>query len=150
VTCLEAPLGLVAGQVFNAGDDESNLTLRELGELVAKLVPGTQVCEQQNSVDRRSYRVDFAKIRHELGFRCLTTVEKGMAEMAAAIRAGGFPQYEDVKYNNAAHLKSAGKQLLTNGLAHQKYRVIRIDKPSAEEVGNNGSTAAPHLEALTK
>ena len=47
-------------------------------------------------------------------------------------------------------LKSAGKQLLTNGLAHQKYRVIRIDKPSAEEVGNNGSTAAPHLEALTK
>ena len=112
LTCLQAPLELVAGQIFNAGDDNSNLTLRELGQLVDKLVPGTHVREEQNSVDKRSYRVDFSKIREELGFRCLTTVEEGIAEMVGQLAAGKFSAYEEAQYNNAAHLKAAGKGLL--------------------------------------
>jgi nucleoside-diphosphate-sugar epimerase len=140
VSCLEAPLELVAGQVFNAGDDDSNLTLRELGELVERLVPGTQVASRENSVDKRSYRVDFSKIRDELRFRCLTTVEAGIEEIVRQIRAGRFSDYQDMKYNNAAHLKSVGKQQLADELLNGvKQRRIRVDQPGNEIAHVNGA-----------
>jgi nucleoside-diphosphate-sugar epimerase len=141
VSCLEAPLELVAGQVFNAGDDDSNLTLRELGDLVKKLVPGTVVDSRVNSVDKRSYRVEFSKIRKELGFRCLTSVEAGVEEMVIAIQAGRFPEYLEMKYNNAALLKSVGKQLLECDFTHGKRFKIRRDHPNHKMAILNGIVA---------
>src|SRR5262249_49630924 len=106
VTCLEAPIERVSGQVFNAGDYRYNLTLRELGEAIAEAVPGTEVCSKSNSADLRTYKVDFSKIETTLGFRCEVSVQKGIAEMAAAIRAGRFPEFEHVRYHNASYMKS--------------------------------------------
>jgi nucleoside-diphosphate-sugar epimerase len=147
--CLEAPLKLVAGQVFNAGDDDANLTLRELGELVKKLVPGTVVTSRDNSLDRRSYRVDFSKIRRRLNFRCSTAIEAGIEEMVRAIQAGTFPEYQHEKYNNAALLKSVGKQLLVEEPQNGNHRRIRVDKRSQELANVNGAlTGAQHAEGL--
>jgi nucleoside-diphosphate-sugar epimerase len=111
IACLEAPVELVGRQTFNAGDNASNLTLKELGDLVARLVPGTKVTHQENSTDRRSYRVDFSRIAGQLGFRCKTTVEDGVEAMAAAVKDGTFGECDDIAYNNAAHLKAADGKL---------------------------------------
>jgi hypothetical protein len=148
---LQAPLDLVAGQIFNAGDDNSNLTLRELGRLIARLVPGTQVREEQNSVDKRSYRVDFSKIREELGFRCSTVVAEGVAEMVGHLAAGKFPEYEDAKYNNAAHLKTVGKHLLVDRLARLNQRMRIVDGTrKADSPDSIGAAAVASLESLTR
>ncbi len=106
VACLEAPIEQVSGQVFNAGDNRHNLTLRELGEIIARVVPGTEVCQKDNSSDRRSYKVDFSKIATALKFRSQVSVEQGVEEIAAAIRAGRFSELEHVRYHNAAYMKS--------------------------------------------
>jgi nucleoside-diphosphate-sugar epimerase len=151
LTCLQAPLDRVAGQIFNAGDDSSNLTLRELGLLIARLVPGTQVREEQNSADKRSYRVDFSKIREELGFRCSTTMAEGVTEMVGQLAAGEFPEYEDAKYNNAAHLKTVGKHLLVDRLArlNQRLRIVDGTKKADSPDSISAATAAS-LESLTR
>ena len=136
LACLDAPLHRVGGQTFNVGDNTGNLTLRELGDLVAELVPGTEVRHEVNSQDPRSYCVDFSKIASELGFHCLTSVRAGIAEMIAAIKDGGFPQYQAVAFNNAAHLKSGGRELLVSG--HGQFRMgVRLD-------GVGGQPKGPH------
>jgi nucleoside-diphosphate-sugar epimerase len=151
LTCLQAPLDRVAGQIFNAGDDNSNLTLRELGLLIARLVPGTQVREEQNSADKRSYRVDFSKIREELGFRCSTTMAEGVTEMVGQLAAGEFPEYEDAKYNNAAQLKTVGKHLLVDRLARLNQRIRIVDGTNkADSPDNISAAAAASLESLTR
>jgi hypothetical protein len=151
LTCLQAPLDRVAGQIFNAGDDNSNLTLRELGLLIARLVPGTQVREEQNSADKRSYRVDFSKIREELGFRCSTTVAEGVAGIVGQLMAGKFAEYEDVKYNNAAHLKTVGKHLLVDRLARLNQRIRIVDGTKEMDSPDSiGAAAAASLESLTR
>ncbi len=151
LTCLQAPLDRVAGQIFNAGDDTSNLTLGELGRLIARLVPGTHVREEQNSADKRSYRVDFSKIREELGFRCSTTVAEGIREMVRQLAAGKFPKYEDAKYNNAAHLKLLGKDLLVDRLArlYQRIRIVDGTK-KADNLDSLAAAATPSLDSLTR
>jgi hypothetical protein len=108
---------------------------------VKKLVPGTVVDSRVNSVDKRSYRVEFSKIRKELGFRCLTSVEAGVEEMVIAIQAGRFPEYLEMKYNNAALLKSVGKQLLACDFSHGKRFRIRRDQPTHKMAVLNGMVA---------
>jgi nucleoside-diphosphate-sugar epimerase len=150
VTCLQAPLELVAGQVFNAGDDESNLTLTDLGELVGRLVPGTEVCHQENSADKRSYRVDFSKIRQQLGFRCLTTVEDGIEELVQAVRTGKHVEYEDMKYNNAAYLQSNRKQFLTNGSPPNGNGSAHHNSSNGSVNGNGKPARALNPELVNK
>jgi nucleoside-diphosphate-sugar epimerase len=133
IGCLEAPLELVSGQIFNVGDNECNLTLRELGEMVAKVIPDTQIVHKENSTDPRSYRVSFSKIANRLGFRCRTAIADGIDEMAAAIKVGMFPEYEAVPYNNAAQLKCTGGRILGAPFSHLGRR-IRIDGPSFSEL----------------
>src|SRR5205823_8305610 len=110
--CLEAPLELVTGQIFNTGDNHANLTLKELGDLVAQAIPGTRIAYQENSFDPRSSRVDFSKIADTLGFRCLATVPQGIEEMADSIKGGRFSEYQDIIYNNAAHLKGQRSEMI--------------------------------------
>jgi nucleoside-diphosphate-sugar epimerase len=139
VACLEAPIARVSGQVFNAGDDRYNLTLRELGEVIARVVPGTEVCAKNNSSDLRSYRVDFSRIATALGFHCQVSVERGIEEMAAAIRAGKFPEFEHVRYHNAAYMKSlSGRSWFFPPVG--RGFAARMDEPN-----HNGSHPNSHL-----
>jgi nucleoside-diphosphate-sugar epimerase len=132
MACLEAPLELVAGQIFNAGDNNANLTLKELGDLVAKAVPGTKISYQNISSDPRSYRVDFSKIAQTLGFQCQTTVGEAIQQMANAIRTGTFGECEDVIYHNAACLKAGKDRLWANAGAPARVMEFSFKVKSAE------------------
>lgn len=112
VTCLESPAALVGGKVYNAGDNRSNYTLAQLGEIIARVVPGTEVQSEERSAERRSYRVDFSKIAGELNFECLTTIEEGIEGVARAVRAGGLGSYKDRIYSNVATLAEEGADIL--------------------------------------
>lgn len=137
VACLEAPVEVVSRRIFNAGDNRENLTLGALGALIADLIPDTEVVHQENSTDPRSYRVDFSEIEQQLGFRCETTVREGVREMAAAILAGNFDSYEDVAYNNAAHLKS-GAGSSRPGAHGVMWLPVRQKNGPLVENGTNG------------
>ncbi|MHB1434816.1 MAG: NAD-dependent epimerase/dehydratase family protein [Thermoplasmata archaeon] len=66
---LEAPIDRIAGELFNVGADDQNFSLRALAELVSESLEGHPEIVLYGEADRRSYRVDFSRIRERLGFR---------------------------------------------------------------------------------
>lgn len=109
---MESPEHLVSRQVFNVGENSLNVQLAELGEIIGKTVPGTQVNIRPESCDVRSYRVCFDRIRDRLGFRGRVSLEEGIAEMARALRSGEVGDYRDPKYSNIDMLSSSYESVL--------------------------------------
>ncbi len=96
---LGAPLELVSGEIFNAGSNHMNVTLRQLAEEIAAVEPDLAV-EYVNNSDARSYRVSFDKIRARLGFLAERTLASGVAEIRDAIARGEVTDYRDPRYSN--------------------------------------------------
>ena len=94
--CLTAPLDAIHNQAFNVGRTEENYRIREVAELVAKVVPGSQVSFAPGaSPDLRNYRVDFRKIETRLpGYRPRWTLEAGIRELYDAYRKNGLSEQE--------------------------------------------------------
>lgn len=76
--CLEAPRETIHNQAFNIGRNHENYQVRELAELVSRVVPKSQIeFANVNGPDPRNYRVDFSKAERELpGFQpCEDTLD---------------------------------------------------------------------------
>jgi nucleoside-diphosphate-sugar epimerase len=108
---LQAPVERVAGEVFNVGSDAQNLTLGAAAELVKAQVPTAQIISDDTTVDRRNYRVRFAKIRSRLGFEPVWTPERGIAQVVALVRSDGVGHHSLPIYSNVLYLKSRGTQI---------------------------------------
>ncbi len=92
---LEAPVDTVAGEVFNAGGEENNMTKQMIVDTILSRLPDAKVRYQPEGPDPRNYRVDFTKIRERLHFKPLYTVEDGVDELIAALDAGLFADIEN-------------------------------------------------------
>jgi nucleoside-diphosphate-sugar epimerase len=93
VGVLEAPCDLVHGQVFNVGSSTSNFQIREIAEVVGKLVPGCRLQFGDSRHDKRNYRIDFGKIERTLpGFVCRWDLERGVAELLDVFARTGFDE----------------------------------------------------------
>ncbi len=103
---LEAPAADVAGETFNLGGDTENYTISQLGEMVARIVGDVEVVTQGDTPDPRDYRVSFEKIRRVLGFEPQFSVQDGIREVAAAMRADpALQRHQDPTYHNVQALK---------------------------------------------
>jgi nucleoside-diphosphate-sugar epimerase len=102
---LSAREEVVAGEVFNVGDDQLNLQLSEVGDIVERLVPEAVVRREEDNVDRRDYRVSFKKIRDRLGFTCEVTVEDGVREIKQAIETGLIGDFRAAEFSNLNYLR---------------------------------------------
>ncbi len=84
---LEANRDVVHNEAFNVGRDDENWRIREVAAMVAEALPGSRVVLADGAgADKRSYRVDFGKIKRELGFQPTWTVRDGLRELAEAYR----------------------------------------------------------------
>lgn len=104
IACLEAPEAKAANEIFNIGSDAQNYRIQELGELVARCVPGATVETMGESPDRRSYRVSFEKARQVLGFTPKFTVEDGVAEIKQLLDSGVVENYQADRYYNVRYI----------------------------------------------
>ena len=118
VRVLQAPVGLVGGQIYNVGDSRLNYTLTDVAAKLVKFFPNTRVEHIENS-DRRSYRVSFEKIKGHLGFTCSKTLEDGIHEIKAAFENGQISDYGAALYSNVKYLKRPGSPLQTDRLGSQ-------------------------------
>lgn len=100
VMCLEAPLDVVGGQIFNVGSDEQNYQIRKLGELVRLVFPEVEIETVPQSPDLRDYYVSFDKISETLGYRVQYSVVDGIKEIKAALADGWIADYADPRYYN--------------------------------------------------
>ncbi len=87
--------------ILNVGDNLENYQLRDLRDLIEESVPEARVRVLPAARDPRNYRVSFERIERVWGFRAETRVGQGIAEVAAAIRAGKIPEPLDARYVNA-------------------------------------------------
>jgi nucleoside-diphosphate-sugar epimerase len=126
IASVEAEAELVSGEVFNVGAAELNLQIRELGSVVAQVIPRVEI-ETVQTEDRRNYRVTFDKIREQLKFHCWRTLENGIREIYGAIRAGLITDFTTAQFNNQFALRA----LVRNG-AKQSIPLQTIDENSPE------------------
>lgn len=105
ILALDAPDEVVAGEIFNVGSDEQNHQLREVGEIIGRLIPQVVVVTDELAADKRNYFVRFGKIRTTLGFVPEHTLAGSIVEMAAVLMKGAVGDYQDKRYNNYQYLR---------------------------------------------
>ena len=90
VLALQCPRERLTSNAFNVGRDDSNMTKKELGDMVVRHFPGTNLKASEERVDPRNYRVSFKRIASVLGFSPKRTVEQGIEELKQAFDAGAI------------------------------------------------------------
>jgi nucleoside-diphosphate-sugar epimerase len=101
LTCLEADLEVVSGEVFNAGSNSLNHRLSEIASEISQIVPNVEIDCVENQ-DRRNYQVSFDKIHRRLGFTCKQTLKGGICELADVLRTAAIDDFSTGIYNNRA------------------------------------------------
>jgi nucleoside-diphosphate-sugar epimerase len=80
--CLSAQPEVIRSEVFNVGDSRTNHQVRDVCEIIGRIIPNCEVVIGELAGDRRNYRVDFSKIMNGLpGYSSDWTVDLGVAEM---------------------------------------------------------------------
>jgi len=87
---LEAPLGTVAGQVFNVGSTHENYRKLDLIEIIREHIDTGSVTYVHREEDPRDYRVSFGRIATVLDYRISKTVSDGVVEVRDALAEGAF------------------------------------------------------------
>ncbi len=88
IKVLEAEQELVNRQIFNVGSNDQNIQIFDLARLVAESINMPFNYEWYGSPDKRSYRVNFNKIKETLNFKAEHTIEEGAKEVFAALKDG--------------------------------------------------------------
>ena len=121
ITVLESDQDVVNGQIFNVGSNDQNFQIFELAKLVAESVGMPFIYEWYGSPDKRSYRVNFDKIRKVLGFRPRYTPREGAREVFEALKNGKIdpndPRTITVKwYKHLLEMQKFIKEIEINGV----------------------------------
>lgn len=132
LAALEAPADAVFNQAFNVGRSAHNYRIREIGEVVAAVVPGARLGYAADAgPDKRSYRVSFDKIARLLpAFTPQWDVRRGAEQLYAAYKASNLTleEFEGSRYQRIAHIK----MLLTKGLIDRDLRRNEAPVAAAE------------------
>lgn len=100
VTVIEASEDKVAFDVFNVGDTSENYQKQMIVEEIKKQIPTANVKYVSKNEDPRDYRVNFSKIKEQLGFKLMFTVPDGIAQIKEVLEAGFILNPDDKKYKN--------------------------------------------------
>lgn len=92
-------------RIYNVGSNNQNYQIKTLGEIIAKEIPGVELINQTNSIDTRSYKVNFAKIAKELNFKCDYKVKDAVKELYVSFNNGLIKNMEEDEYFRVKYLK---------------------------------------------
>jgi nucleoside-diphosphate-sugar epimerase len=130
---LHAPRELVHNEAFNVGRSEENYQVRDLGELVEQVVPGSKVrYAEGGGPDPRCYKVDCSKIARVLPeFQPQWTVRRGMEQLRDAFKANGLTR-EDLDGDKFFRIKRI-RALQSEGLLDESLRWTSEESPVLAE-----------------
>jgi len=100
ILVLESKSQKVNYNVFGVGDTDENYNKKMLAEKLLRIYPQGKIKYILKDEDPRDYRVDFSKIKNELGFTITRTIPDGMKEIANILKIGILPDPFDKKYQN--------------------------------------------------
>ncbi len=105
---LRAPLSVVGNETFNIGSDDQNYTIQQVGEMIHEQVFAAELIVAGDDVDKRNYRVNFAKVNQALDYKPQWTVQKGIQQVLEAVASGAVVDFRDKRYSNVKFLKESG------------------------------------------
>ena len=109
VATLEAPREVVHGQAFNVGQTSENYRIKEVADLVEKIVPDCEIeFADGGGPDKRCYRVDCNHISRTLhAFKPQWTVERGIRQLYESYCEVGLKlnEFEGARFQRIAHVK---------------------------------------------
>ena len=85
---LKAPKELINGEIFNVGSDELNCKILPLAKQIAHSINVSFKKEWYGDPDSRSYKINFKKIKNELGYQTKYTIADGAQEIYQALKSG--------------------------------------------------------------
>ncbi len=97
---LNSSPALVGGRAFNVGATDQNFQKQQLVAMIHPYAPDAVVEFVFKAEDPRDYRVSFARITDQLGFKITRTVAEGIAEIAHLVRENVVDNFADQKYRN--------------------------------------------------
>lgn len=122
---LEAPVENIHNEVFHVGSSRCNYQIRDLAEIVQRVVPGSTIeYAAAQDADRRTYIADFSKIERVLpAFTPRWTAEDGARQLYEAFRAAGLTveQFTSSRYIRVKRLT----ELLADGALDDSLRWAR-------------------------
>ena len=143
IAALEAPAETVRNEAFNVGQTAHNYRIRDLAEIVAKVVPGCEIeFADDAGPDKRSYRVSFEKIRRKLpAFKPQWDARMGAEQLYRAYKSSGLTleEFEGPRYQRIGHIK----KLLADG-------ILDADLRHAQSIQDSGVSSASTRQKLSK
>lgn len=100
VLVLESPEEKVRANVFNVGCTSENYQKGMIMDEVVKVVPNVKVQYVETGEDPRDYRVNFEKIKNELGFSITKKVPDGVKEIYTLVKTGIINDPYEQKFRN--------------------------------------------------
>ena len=132
---LHAPRELIHNEAFNVGRSEENYRVRDLGELVEQVVPGSKVrYAEGGGPDPRCYRVDCGKLMRTLPeYQPEWTVRRGMEQLRDAFQRNGLTRDELLgdRYFRIKRIRA----LQSEGLLDASLRWTSVENPILVESG---------------
>lgn len=111
--CLEAPIDIVGGEIFNVGSTTQNFRIREIARFIQELLPDTAVETNDQASDVKNYLVSCDKILRVLGFRPRKTIKDAVLEISEAFHRGWISDYQAKEYSNYQFLQEDFEHRLT-------------------------------------
>ena len=100
VLVIESNSQKINHEVFGVGDTRENYQKKMLADELLKIFPKGKIKYVHKDEDPRNYRVDFSKIKNELGFSITKKVPNGMKEIATILKDNLLINPFDKKYQN--------------------------------------------------
>lgn len=120
---MEAPRDLVHDEPFNVGSTEENYLIRDVAELVGKIVPNSTVTLSDEAFnDLRNYRVNCDKLAEALNFTLKWDVPSGIEQLYQAYVADGLT-LDDLEGNRYMRIKTVGR-LMDEGQLDNELRWV--------------------------
>jgi len=134
---LEAPVGVVKGQIYNVGSEDQVHTVSEVADLIKEHASTAEFVITVAQADEQAGQILFGKMSKELGFSTSRTMEEGIARLIIALRDGTVAKYlADRTTEAAAHA----------GAEPVETSDIKWDNLSAQPAESQESTADQKLK----
>jgi nucleoside-diphosphate-sugar epimerase len=105
VVLLDAPKEVVAGEIFNAGDE--NQSVLQLAETVKTVIGDDVKLVPTPTNDNRSYHISSKKIADKLGFVPRHSIRDAVEDLREALETGLLPNsLHDERYYNIKRMQS--------------------------------------------
>lgn len=105
IKCLEIPINMVKGEIFNVGSNNQNYQIKDIGEIIKKAVPDAEIVLDREKADKRNYNISFDKMNEILTYESRYGVEERVIQIGQAIKNGKYHDYTDPKYSNYKFLQ---------------------------------------------